>query len=77
MGRVDFYGLKIKLFASLVAITGIELLKAFLSMERPDPPTPQMMGWMIAIHLTFVFTTIVSALTDWLLARARSGGHQG
>jgi uncharacterized protein (TIGR00645 family) len=75
MGRIDFHGLKMKLFASIAAITAIELLKAFLSMERPHPPTPQMLGWMIAIHLTFVVTTIVSALTDWLLACARSRGH--
>jgi len=30
MGKVDFSGLKLKLVASIVAISGIELLKAFV-----------------------------------------------
>jgi uncharacterized protein (TIGR00645 family) len=73
MGRIDFSGLKLKLFASMVAITGIELLKAFLAFDRPHPPAPQVLGWVIAVHLTFLVTTIGSAFTDWL--SARSGGH--
>ena len=73
MGTIDFSGLKLKLFASIVAITGIELLKAFLAIERPHPPSAQSLGWLIGIHLTFLVTTIGSAFTDWLTAR--SGPH--
>jgi uncharacterized protein (TIGR00645 family) len=74
MGKVDFSGLKLKLFSSIVAITGIELLKAFLAIESPHPPTPHALGWLIGIHVTFLATTIGSAFTDWLSARAGSHG---
>ena len=34
IGEVDFTGLKMKLFSSLVAITGIDLLKAFMDLQH-------------------------------------------
>ena len=34
MGHVDFSQLKIKLFGSIVAISGIELLKAFMRLDN-------------------------------------------
>ena len=39
MGKVDFGGLKMKLIASIVAISAIHLLKRFMEIGDPDLPT--------------------------------------
>ena len=69
MGQVGFSGLKLKLFASLVAISGIELLKAFMA-ARTAGEVPPALPWMIGIHLTFVATSLVTAITGKLKAQA-------
>jgi uncharacterized protein (TIGR00645 family) len=72
MGTVDFSGLKMKLIASIVAISGIHLLKQF--MEIGDPGSggslnePELM-WLVIIHLTFVCSGVLLALMDWLAAK--------
>ena len=69
IGQVGFSGLKLKLFASLVAISGIELLKAFMA-ARTMGTVPPALPWMIGIHLTFVATSLVAAITGKLKAEA-------
>lgn len=71
MGTVDFAALKLKLFASIVAITGIELLKSFMALRTGDAVSDQALMWLVIIHLTFLMTGVLSALADWLSARAR------
>ena len=72
MGKVDFGGLKMKLIASIVAISGIHLLKRF--MEIGDPAKPEMdermLLWLTVIHMTFVVSGVLLALMDWLQARS-------
>ncbi|RYI22131.1 MAG: TIGR00645 family protein [Acetobacteraceae bacterium] len=73
MGKVDFGGLKMKLIASIVAISGIHLLKRF--MEIGDLETATLYGetelmWLVVIHLTFVISGVLMALMDWLQARS-------
>lgn len=72
MGKVDFGGLKMKLIASIVAISGIHLLKRF--MEIGDPATPAMepeyLFWLTIIHMTFVLSGVLLAVMDWLQARS-------
>jgi len=63
MGKVDFSGLKIKLIGSLVAISVIQLLAVFLEPEMTD--TDQIF-WMIMIHLTFVVSGVLFAVTDYI-----------
>ncbi len=70
MGKVDFAALKLKLFASIVAITGIELLKAFMALRTGVPLDAEVILWLVVIHLTFLATAVFSALTDWLSSRA-------
>ncbi|GAB1480814.1 TIGR00645 family protein [Paracoccaceae bacterium] len=72
MGKVDFSGLKMKLIASIVAISGIHLLKVFMSLGKGDPslsPTTETLRWMVIIHLTFVISGVLLALMDWLAAK--------
>jgi uncharacterized protein (TIGR00645 family) len=67
MGTVDFSGIKLKLIASIVAISGIALLRAFLTLgDLGTPVDGHRIGWMVAIHLTFVVSGILMAVMDWI-----------
>ncbi|MFN5998513.1 MAG: TIGR00645 family protein [Paracoccaceae bacterium] len=73
MGKVDFGGLKMKLIASIVAISGIHLLKRFMEISDLDTATTfgeTEMYWLVVIHLTFVISGVLMALMDWLQARS-------
>ncbi len=73
MGTVDFSGLKIKLIASIVAISGIALLRAFLPLgDASTHVDGQRIGWMLAIHLTFVLSGVILALMDWITSKTAS-----
>lgn len=63
MGKVDFSGLKIKLIASIVAISGIELLKAFVNVESFDDDWQQL-AWKVGIHLVLVISGVLFAVMD-------------
>ncbi len=74
MGKVDFSGLKMKLIASIVAISGIHLLKVFMSLGKGDAAqaaSATTMQWMVIIHLTFVVSGVLLALMDWLTSKAK------
>jgi len=66
LGKVDYSGLKQKLFASIVAITGIELLKVFMDIREMQTVNPQALTWLVAIHVTFLVTAVASALSQRL-----------
>lgn len=67
MGTVDFSGLKMKLVASIVAISAIALLKAFLEASDKGATVDQTkMLWLVIVHLTFVLSGVLLALMDWL-----------
>jgi uncharacterized protein (TIGR00645 family) len=73
MGKVDFSGLKLKLVASIVAISGISLLKRFMEIGEVNPDTPfdpVQLRWMVFIHITFVVSGVLLALMDWLTVRS-------
>ena len=70
MGTVDFSGLKMKLIASIVAISGIQLLKTFMNIGRSGYElNPDEAFWGVIIHLTFVTSGVLLALMDWLTAK--------
>ena len=74
MGTVDFSNLKLKLIASIVAISGIALLKSFLELgdyarleERPfDASAENRLMWQVVVHITFVVSGVLLALMDVL-----------
>jgi len=73
MGKVDFSGLKMKLIASIVAISGIHLLKKFMEIRDIDTAVTfgeSEMYWLVVIHLTFVVSGVLMALMDYLQAKA-------
>lgn len=73
MGTVDFSNLKIKLIASIVAISAIALLRAFLPLgDTATAVDPDRLRWMVAIHLTFVVSGVLLAGMDWITSRTTS-----
>jgi uncharacterized protein (TIGR00645 family) len=73
MGTLDFSGLKMKLIASIVAISAVALLRAFMALAEPGAvPDPAKLSWMIGLHLTFVASGVLMAVMDWLSAKT---GH--
>jgi len=75
MGTVDFSGLKLKLIASIVAISGIALLRTFLPLgDRSVPVEGARIAWMVTIHLTFVVSGVLLALMDWITSKTEEHG---
>ncbi|VAW85280.1 Uncharacterized protein UPF0114 [hydrothermal vent metagenome] len=66
MGSVSFSDLKMKLIGSIVAISGIELLKAFVEIDK-GYLTNEDLAWKVGIHMAFVVTGLLFALSDWLM----------
>jgi uncharacterized protein (TIGR00645 family) len=64
MGKVGFSDLKIKLMGALVAISAVELLKAFIDLDEDTPW--QILSWKVGIHMTFVVSGVLFAVTDRL-----------
>ena len=60
-GKVDFAGLKIKLIASIVAISGIHLLKIFMDIVKYSDRD---IMWMVIIHVVFVASGVMLAWMD-------------
>lgn len=69
MGTVDFSGLKMKLIASIVAISAIALLKAFMQLTEGKSIEDNHLTWLVVIHLTFVVSGVLLALMDWLASK--------
>ena len=63
LGKLDAGSLKQKVAASIVAISSIHLLKAFVN--TPQIPNDKLM-WYVIIHMTFVLSALGMALVDRL-----------
>ena len=68
MGKVDFSGLKLKLVASIVAISGINLLEAFMDIKNHSDTE---IKWQIIIHLVFVGSGVLLALMDYIASKTK------
>ena len=73
MGKVDFSGLKVKLIASIVAISAIELLKAFVNVTAY---TTEQLAWKVGIHAVLISSGVLFALMD-KIAEATAHGKAG
>nr|VFK50294.1 MAG: TIGR00645 family protein [Candidatus Kentron sp. TUN]VFK51406.1 MAG: TIGR00645 family protein [Candidatus Kentron sp. TUN]VFK58024.1 MAG: TIGR00645 family protein [Candidatus Kentron sp. TUN] len=63
LGKLDAASLKLKIAASIVAISSIHLLRAFMSVEQI--PNDKLI-WYVTIHLTFVASAVAMG---WLGTR--------
>jgi uncharacterized protein (TIGR00645 family) len=62
MTKVNFGGLKQKLMASIVAISAIQVLKAFMNIDTNFDPTK--LAWLVGVHLAFVVSAFMLAISD-------------
>ena len=85
MGTVDFSGLKMKLIASIVAISAIALLKAFMELSEGKELSDRSLMWLVAavldqarlmwmaiIHVVFVVSGVLMAFMDWITSKTPS-----
>ena len=68
MGKVDFSGMKLKLVASIVAISGINLLEAFL---EPKSYSEDELMWMVILHVVFVISGVLLAFMDYIASKTQ------
>jgi len=68
MADVDFSELKLKLMASIVAISAVKLLEAFMDIEHQSDRD---LAWQAGVLATFVVSALLLALAD------RIGHRQG
>ncbi|MGL5446895.1 MAG: TIGR00645 family protein [Rhabdaerophilum sp.] len=73
MGKIDFAGLKLKLLSSIVAISAIQVLKAFMNVKNVSERD---LTWLVIIHLVFVVSGLIMALTDKLAESSHSKVEQ-
>ncbi len=69
MGTVDFSGLKMKLIASIVAISAIALLRSFMQLAEGKDIPDRHLAWLVGIHVTFVVSGVLLALMDLLASK--------
>jgi len=63
LSHVNAGVLKVKLATALIGISSIHLLKSFIEIGTPDV-THQDVLWQVIVHLTFVVSALLLALTD-------------
>jgi uncharacterized protein (TIGR00645 family) len=73
MSKIDFSGLKLKLLSSIVAISAIQVLKAFMNLKNT---TDRELLWLVGIHLVFVFSGLFMAWTDRISGEAHGGSPE-
>jgi uncharacterized protein (TIGR00645 family) len=61
LGKMDSGSLKQKVAASIVAISSIHLLKAFMNADHIDNDK---LMWYVIIHMTFVLSALGMAIVD-------------
>ena len=71
MTKIHFGGLKQKLMASIVAISAIQVLKAFMNLDTQFDPNR--LAWLVGVHLLFVVSAFMLAISD----RYSGGDHSG
>lgn len=69
LGKLDAGSLKLKVAASIVAISSIHLLRKFMEADKVES---EVLMWYVIIHLTFV----VSAVLMGVLDRLTSASHR-
>lgn len=61
LGKMDSSSLKMKVAASIVAISSIHLLKVFMNIENINP---DILFWYVIVHLTFVVSAFAMGVLD-------------
>lgn len=68
LGKLDSGSLKVKVAASIVAISSIHLLKSFMDAEKVGNDK---LFWLVIIHLTFVISAVLMGALDKLTSKGK------
>ena len=74
IAEIDFAELKLKLMASIVAISAVKLLEGFMDIGHKSD---RELWWLAGIHLTFVVSAMLLAIADRFGHRARATPDHG
>lgn len=72
LGKLDAGSLKLKVAASIVAISSIHLLRAFMDARQIENDK---LMWYVLIHLTFVVSAVMLGVLDRLTAAGHRASH--
>jgi len=64
LGKLDASSLKLKVAASIVAISSIHLLKMFMNIGSEQGHTDSQLMWGVIIHMTFVISAVMMGVLD-------------
>ena len=73
LGKLDAGTLKLKVAASIVAISSIHLLRAFMDARQIENDK---LMWYVIIHLTFVVSAVMLGVLDRMTAQGKKTAHQ-
>jgi uncharacterized protein (TIGR00645 family) len=63
-GKLDSGTLKLKVAASIVAISSIHLLRVFMRLDDKDAYTNDQVMWFVILHMTFVLSAVLLGVLD-------------
>ena len=72
MGKVGFSTLKVKLISSIVAISGIDLLRTYMQLDNEGVVSIEVVKWKLLIHSVFVISGLLFAIMDYLTTKSGS-----
>ena len=76
MGTLDFSGMKMKLIGSIVAISAISLLRAFMALVEPGSKLDENhLRWLVILHVTFLFSGLLFAGMDYIASLTEKNEH--
>ena len=63
-GKLDSGTLKLKVAASIVAISSIHLLRVFMRLDDKNAYTNDQVMWFVILHMTFVVSALLLGVLD-------------
>lgn len=75
LGKLDASSLKLKVAASIVAISSIHLLRAFMGMSSSVTVDNDKLMWYVIIHLTFVVSAVMMGVLDKMSFASHRNEH--
>ncbi|PXF62671.1 TIGR00645 family protein [Kangiella spongicola] len=70
MGKVGFSTLKVKLISSIVAISGIDLLRTYMQLDNDSTISLEIVQWKLMIHGVFVISGLLFSVMDYLTSKS-------
>ena len=64
LGKLDAGTLKLKVAASIVAISSIHLLRVFMQVDKETTVPNDQIMWYVIVHMTFVVSAVLLGVLD-------------